>query len=126
MRSQRLIISRPIITRFRGRCSQLDTHPLIIQYIVFWRAGVSQPTRLDPLTPPERGGDWRQPDPLFFLNFSLRNGKKFLTEYKPVLKDWISRNIGRYCASCARLRVRKGERERKGGALLCVRACEGE
>lgn len=47
---QLVIISRSIITRFRGQCSQLDTLPLIIEYIVFWglsdhKVGPSHATR---------------------------------------------------------------------------------
>lgn len=42
--------SRSITTRFRGQCSQLDTLPLIIEYIVFWglsahKVGPSHATR---------------------------------------------------------------------------------
>lgn len=123
MLSQLLIISRPIITWVRGRCSQLDTHPLILQYIVFWRAGVSQPTRLDPHA--TRSG-WRLRHPhnqiLFFPLFIKEWGGRKVSH-------WIQAGAARpdltqYWRAIARLarsseKGRDGEKGARGRACVC-------
>ncbi len=123
MRSQRIIISRPIITRFRGRCSQLDTQPLIIQYIVFWRAGVSA-HKVGPSHATRKGWRLRHPhnQTLFF--------QLFIKEWKKV-SHWIQAGATgldltqywRDIARVARAYMLEREREREGHA---ARACEGE
>lgn len=127
MLSQLLIISRPIITRFRDRCSQLDTppNPLIIQYVVFWRAGVFQPIRLDPLTPPERGGDCGTHTSRPFFSLFIKEWKK--------LSDWIQAGaaglgLTQYWRDIARdarafMWERERGRERSGRTVLRVCVC---
>lgn len=80
---------------------------------------------MDPLTPPEGGGDCGSHTTRPFFHFSLRNGEKFLTEYKPVLQDYISRNIGEILRDsralvCEKGRAgeREGERKTRGRAIV--------
>lgn len=105
--SQLVIISRSLITRLRGQCSQLDTLPLIIEYIVFWglsahKVGPSHATRrggvcgthtLRPLfslfiMEGGRGGAWRV------------NASRCRRRRSHAILAW-------YCARCARLYTRE-------------------
>lgn len=124
MMSQLVIISRSIITRLRGQCSQLDTLPLIIEYIVFWglsahKVGPSHATR--------RGGvcGTHTLRPLF--HFSLRSevgGGGFESECESLPKAQVSRNIGVILREMRAL-LHESERgtecaRRRDRSVLCV------
>lgn len=88
--SQLVIISRSIITRLRGQCSQLDTLPLIIEYIVFWglsahKVGPSHATRRGGVCGPHTLR------PLFSLFIKELGGVESECESLP--KAQVSRNI---------------------------------
>lgn len=111
--------SRSITTRFRGQCSQLDTLPLIIEYIVFWglsahKVGPSHATR--------RGGacgthTLRQ-TPFFslFIKESGEGGGRFQGECESLPQASVSRNIG------VILREMRALFYRRGRDCVCVTA----
>lgn len=128
-----VIISRPIITRFRGQCSQLDTRPLIIEHIAFWglsahKVGPSHATRRGGVRAPTHS------DP--FLHFSLRSlggGCGFKNESESLPQAQVSRNIGVILREMrallyqrVRARDRAGLRVRDGEIALCVKRARME
>lgn len=118
---QPVIISRSVIARFRGRCSQLDTLPLIIECIVLWglsahKVGPSHATR--------RGGvcgtHTLRPFSALFIKEFGGGACGFKNESESVLQAQVSRNIGvilREMRALLYQRVRARERD-----CVCVTA----
>ena len=146
MLPQLLISRQPIITRCKGRCSQLDTRPLIIQYIWVWKRRGLAPLKAGTLS---RHPKWVETSHnqhrlslfLFFFFFTLSfkglkrvcalfPQRRTLREHMPVRGPGSHAILARHCTNCARLcvekkRGREGEARRRAGLCVCVKKATG-